>query len=381
MSLVIPLAQSVAASSPDPRMALLAFAGLALVGGLLLWPRWGVVSRLRRARSRSERVHLEDALKHLYVCERQGRTPTLEGLAGALGISRGGAAEILSRLVEGRLAEAGDAGPALTGDGRAVAVQTLRTHRLWERWLADRTGVRAEDWHAEAERMEHALSPGETDQLAARLGDPRFDPHGDPIPTAAGELPPPSRLSLQSAPVGRVVRIAHLEDEPPEVYQRLLDRELAPGLTVELLERAADRVRIRTPRGEVQLDPVAAGHVTVRPLPAGATVEPARRGLHEVRRGETVRVRGISPACQGPQRRRLLDLGLVPGTPVTPELVSASKDTVAYRIRGALIALRQEQARWISVEEGSDDAGTGAGGGSPVDGPAPVADGTTGRGR
>ncbi|MGD2070659.1 MAG: iron dependent repressor, metal binding and dimerization domain protein [Gemmatimonadota bacterium] len=362
-------------------MALLAFTGLALLSALLFWPRWGLVSRLRRARSRSERVHLEDALKHLYVCERQGRTPTLEGLAGALGISRGSAAEILSRLVEGRLAEARDGEPALTRDGRAIAVQTLRTHRLWERWLADRTGVRAEDWHAEAEKMEHALSPGETDQLAARLGDPRFDPHGDPIPTSAGELPPPSRLSLQSAPVGRVVRIAHLEDEPPEVYQRLLDRELAPGLTVELLERVPDGVRIRTPRGEVRLDPVAAGHVTVRPLPAGATVEPARRGLHEVRRGETVRVSGIEPACQGPQRRRLLDLGLVPGTEVTPELVSASKDTVAYRIRGALIALRREQARWISVGDGAADDGTGAGDGSSGDRPAPLADGTTGTGR
>ncbi|MCH7563642.1 MAG: ferrous iron transport protein A [Gemmatimonadetes bacterium] len=80
--------------------------------------------------------------------------------------------------------------------------------------------------------------------------------------------------------------------------------------------------------------------------PAFAT---SRRSLADIAVGETVRVTGLSPACQGPQRRRLLDLGLVRGGTVTPELVSTSKDPVAYRIRGALIALRREQASWVFV--------------------------------
>jgi DtxR family Mn-dependent transcriptional regulator len=57
----------------------------------------------------------------------------------------------------------------------------------------------------------------------------------------------------------------------------------------------------------------------------------------------------LAPACQGPQRRRLLDLGVVPGTVITAELASASGDPVAYRIRGALIALRRRHAEWIVV--------------------------------
>jgi DtxR family transcriptional regulator, Mn-dependent transcriptional regulator len=72
--------------------------------------------------------------------------------------------------------------------------------------------------------------------------------------------------------------------------------------------------------------------------------------------GEGVRVLGVAPTCQGPQRRRLLDLGVVPGTVIEPELVSASGDPVAYRIRGAVIALRRHQAEWIEVEGAGEEA-------------------------
>jgi DtxR family Mn-dependent transcriptional regulator len=69
--------------------------------------------------------------------------------------------------------------------------------------------------------------------------------------------------------------------------------------------------------------------------------------------GATARVVRLTPDCRGPQRRRLLDLGVVPGTAITAEMRSAAGDPIAYRIRGALIALRHQQARWIAIE--SDD--------------------------
>jgi DtxR family Mn-dependent transcriptional regulator len=96
---------------------------------------------------------------------------------------------------------------------------------------------------------------------------------------------------------------------------------------------------------------VDAANVTVERLPEGEAATGTVRTLADADRGEPVRVVAIAPACQGPQRRRLLDLGVVPGTTVTAELVSASGDPVAYRIRGALIALRREQASWIEVED------------------------------
>jgi DtxR family Mn-dependent transcriptional regulator len=81
----------------------------------------------------------------------------------------------------------------------------------------------------------------------------------------------------------------------------------------------------------------------------GAAIAGTGESLSSVEPGESAMVIGIAPGCQGPQRRRLLDLGLVPGTVVTAELRGALQDPVAYRVRGALIALRQEQADWIRV--------------------------------
>jgi DtxR family Mn-dependent transcriptional regulator len=91
----------------------------------------------------------------------------------------------------------------------------------------------------------------------------------------------------------------------------------------------------------------------VEPLPGADVVQQAEQTLAEVPEGEAVRVLGIHPALQGPQRRRLLDLGLVPGTVVEPELEAAGGDPVAFRVRGALIALRKDQAHWILVDRGS----------------------------
>ena len=96
---------------------------------------------------------------------------------------------------------------------------------------------------------------------------------------------------------------------------------------------------------------MTADNVTVRYLAEDEAADTTpTTTLLDAPAGRTVRVASISRACQGAQRRRLLDLGLVPGTAVTPELTSAAGDPVAYRIRGALIALRRTQAGLIWIE-------------------------------
>jgi len=335
----------------DPVLALSVFAVLCIAAAAVFWPRTGLMARLQKSSDPGDSVLLEDALKQLHLRERQGRAASLEDLAGKLEVSRARTAEILAVLVEGGLARTVDGSPGLTDEGRALARQTIRTHRLWERWLADRTGVRAEEWHDQAERMEHALTAEDADVLERRLGHPRYDPHGDPIPTSGGELPPLKGSSLTGVPAGTAVRIVHLEDEPREIFERLMGLGLAGGMSAEVVRSSDREITLRTPDGECTVDMVSAGHVTVEMLGDDARVEADRRTLADVPVGETVAVTGLSPACQGPQRRRLLDLGLVRGGTVTPELVSTSNDPIAYRIRGALIALRREQARWVSVSK------------------------------
>lgn len=334
----------------DPGFALAVFAGLVALLAALLWPRAGVLARIARASRLTERVLLEDALKHVYTCESIGRTPTRQSVAGQLEISAGKAADLLSRLAEHGLVRLEASGPRLTDTGRESALRLVRTHRLWERYLADRTGVPAGEWHAEADAKEHTLTPAETEALAARLGHPAWDPHGDPIPTPGGELPDVHGLTLAGAEPGRTVEIVHLEDEPREIYDALLSDGLSLGARIDVLERTDHTVRVRARGREWPLSAEVARNVSVRVLPEGTRADELVSTLLDLEVGENGRVIDISPACQGSQRRRLLDLGVVRGTEIVPELVSVGGDPVAYRIRGALVALRREQAEWIRIE-------------------------------
>lgn len=293
---------------------------------------------------------MEDALKHLYECERSGAPCTLESLAGALESTRDAAARLLSRLQTLELVVPREDGFGLTRAGRRSAIRVLRIHRLWEHYLAQRTDADPTIWHSAADRMEHELTDEQAEELDHRLGRPLFDPHGDPIPSREGTLPPPRGVPLPSLEAGQSAEVTHVEDEPPELFETLVSQGFAPGLGVQVLETGDAGVRLRVAGRERSLDRVTASNVTVEPLPRGVVAGQLPRTLADAALGESVTVRGISPGCRGPRRRRLLDLGIVPGTSIVPELESSVGDPVAYRIRGALIALRREQAAAIEIE-------------------------------
>jgi DtxR family Mn-dependent transcriptional regulator len=342
----------------DPANALALFAVGAALLGVCFWPKRGLVARIRRNSRSTERIRAEDALKHLYAVEYSGRSASTESLAGVLEVSRIVAARTIQRLTERGLAVVLDATPTLTDEGRDYATRILRSHRLWERYLADRTGVKPEEWHTSAEEAEHRVTAAEAEALSARLGHPRYDPHGDPIPTSKGEMPPPAGVSLGTVEPGARVEITHLEDEPPELFERITAIGLAPHMRFSVVEKDSESVRIDLRGERVTMPLIVANNVTVRPLKEDETVHGATATLAETEVGTSARVAGIAARCQGPQRRRLLDLGVVPGTEILAELESAGGDPTAYRIRGALIALRKEQASWIEVEPLPEPADT-----------------------
>ncbi len=242
---------------------------------------------------------------------------------------------------------------ALTEAGRTEALRVVRGHRLWEHWLAERTGVAAPEWHAQAEAREHELTASAVEALAERLGRPIYDPHGDPIPQADGSLPPRRGLPLSGLPPGGRGRVTHVEDEPRAVFEAVLKAGVAAGALLEVLARTGEGgVRVRVAGRESELGATAAAAVAIEPLDgidgeaiASDAVEP----LTAIRPPDRARVVRLAAACRGPQRRRLLDLGFVPGTDVAAELASASGDPVAYRVRGALVALRSAQAERVLV--------------------------------
>jgi len=331
----------------DPAAALIAFAAVALGVAALWWPRTGIVARLRRITKLTERVRTEDAVKYLFHAGADGAVVRVEALAGALEVRPSRARELLTSLVARGLVTTTGVGFALTEPGRRDALRLVRAHRLLERYLADHTGVAPAEWHELAEEAEHELSAAEAEELAARLGDPRFDPHGDPIPTAAGELPSEPVILLEALQPGESATIVHIEDEPVDTFVALERAGVVLGGTVLLRARDATTVELELDGAPLRLARLMESAVSVR----RAVAFPAAkvRTLASLEPGESAVVARVALACAGAQRRRLLDLGVVPGTRITAVLRSAGGDPVAYDIRGALIALRRQQAQWIEL--------------------------------
>jgi DtxR family Mn-dependent transcriptional regulator len=334
----------------DPLISLLT----ALVVGAAAWavfrPTAGWFWVWIRARSRDERTWIEDALKHIHEREYAGRRASLESIAGVLGVPTGSASELVDRLIARGHVESGEQGYELTPEGRSYALQVIRAHRLWERYLADETDVQEADLHALAEQVEHRLSPTEADELDARLGHPTHDPHGDPIPTADGDIAAKDGLPLTRWSLDEPGRIVHLEDEPPAVFAQLLAEGLRLGMDIRVEERTPARLRCYTEDREFMLAAVVAENITVAPLPEEAALTGPFRRLSELPDGETGVVLGIDEACRGLTRRRFMDLGLTPGSRIRAERVAPFGEPRAYLIRETLIALRREQAAQILLE-------------------------------
>jgi DtxR family Mn-dependent transcriptional regulator len=300
---------------------------------LLFWPIQGVFWRWLRARQKTERVLVEDALKHIYEMDEDGRRPTVQSIAGALDITTARAAGILAQMIARELLVARTESYQLTAEGRDYALHIIRAHRLWE-------------------HQEHELSKRDVDALAAQLSYPTHDPHGDPIPPSSGALPLETARPLMALHAGQLGRVVHLEDEPSELYVQLVAEGLYVGMELRLIEHNDREIRFWAEGCEHVLTPVLAANISVLPLPLSSALEPEAsvERLCDLPVGAKAQIKTIAAACRGGERRRLLDLGILPGTLVEAAFSSPSGNPTAYRVRGALIALRREQANHIHIE-------------------------------
>ncbi len=331
----------------NPLFALLVAAAITALSVIIFTPERGFFWKWQHTREMSERVLREDALKHIY----HAKNASVTSLAGALSISTNEVADVIEGLQSLELLEIEGVDFKLTSDGRDYALQIIRAHRLYERYLAEETGYDEVNWHERAHQLEHELSPEDVEALAQKLGNPTHDPHGDPIPTADGKMIyAKTRTELTSLNLDARARIVHLEDEPEAIYAQLVAEGLHIGQEIRLLEVTPLRIRFETGQGEHLLAPILAANISVIPV----SEEPEKElavglPLSSLEIGEEREVVALSPRIRGAERRRLMDLGLLPGTVIGAEIESAAGDPVAYRVRGALIALRKEQAALISV--------------------------------
>lgn len=335
----------------DPVYTLIISLIIVLILVLLFWPDKGILWQFRTGKRNTERVLMEDTLKQLYDHEYRGKMSTLKSISGALEKSMEITAKILDELSNMGLIKFEESNFKLTLEGRKYALRIIRTHRLWERYFADETGLAETDWHKEAELREHTTTPDEAEELANQIGYPSFDPHGDPIPTVLGEMPPREGIHLAEVEQGEFARIIHIEDEPAALYAQLVAEGLYPGMRIQVIEKSAKRIQFIADGEEIVLAPIVANNITVVHIPAEKEIETTAESLTDLKPGESGEVTIISKACRGMQRRRLMDLGIVPGTKISAEFANAAADPVAYNIRGALIALRSDQAKMIKIKK------------------------------
>ena len=182
---------------------------------------------------------VEDYAKAIYVLEeRVGGPVTNNAIAERLSVTPASASSMVKKLDGlGLVAHVPYRGVRLTPRGRRVALEVLRHHRLLERYLVEELGVPWDRVHDEAEVLEHVLSEDLEARIAAKLGDPRLDPHGDPIPTIELEIEQGETRALAELDAGDSGTFTRVSDADPEKLRYLHDRGIAPGMPLAVLGR------------------------------------------------------------------------------------------------------------------------------------------------
>lgn len=328
---------------------LIVFTGIVLI----VWLAFKAFSskNLLQGRLKQQRTLTEDILKQLYHVEQSKGKATLDNLSGALQLKRRTILPVVEKMTSKRLVSFNDSQIRLTEAGREYAIKIVRIHRLYEKYLAERTGYKASEWHNLAEKMEHELSDEQALKLDSFLGNPMFDPHGDPIPNESGEVNKVKWVPLPSYSVNEPGKITHIEDEPNVIYQQILDKRLFIGSHVKLIKTDNNEVTFICEGEEHKFSNIVAANIHVEPLSEDEIFEENAVRLSALEYGETAEIIGLSKECRGANRRRLLDLGILPGTVVQIDLKSPLQDPVAYRVRNTSIALRNTLADLILINK------------------------------
>ncbi|HKB94545.1 MAG TPA: metal-dependent transcriptional regulator [Gaiellaceae bacterium] len=181
---------------------------------------------------------VEDYVKAVYTLAAEHTTVSTNALAARLGVRPGSVSGMLRKLTGLGLVEHEPyRGVRLTDQGRRVALEVIRHHRLLELYLVESLGMSWDEVHAEAEVLEHVLSEELEELIAAKLGNPTLDPHGDPIPSRELTIAPDASRSLYDLEPGDHGTFARVSDADPAMLRFLGERGIAPGSEVEVIER------------------------------------------------------------------------------------------------------------------------------------------------
>lgn len=210
---------------------------------------------------------VEDYLKAIYSLGKGGDRVATTELAERLGFAPSSASAMISRLAEGGLVDhVPYSGVRLTASGEREALRVIRRHRLLEAFLVSSLDIPWDQVHVYAEQLEHAASDELIDLIAAKLGDPTVDPHGDPIPTRELTIDESGADRLADLAPGERATLIRVPDSDPQMLRYLADREIGIGEVIEMLgsQPFEGPCEIRIAERTHQLPLVLAKALTVR---------------------------------------------------------------------------------------------------------------------
>jgi DtxR family transcriptional regulator, Mn-dependent transcriptional regulator len=181
----------------------------------------------------------EDYLETIFHIESEGNVPTTTEIAKHLKISHASVSENIKKLAkEGLLDHLPYKGVRLTAKGKKIAIDIVRRHRLSERFLTDKLGVKWEEVHEEAHKMEHGISKVVGDKMYEMLGEPTTCPHGNPVPDKNGKIVEEKSEPLSNMNKNDKVKIVKITNEEPKFLCYLATLGLMPRTTLKIEEKA-----------------------------------------------------------------------------------------------------------------------------------------------
>lgn len=309
---------------------------------IIFWPQRGILFIWKHDKE-ADRIYLEDSIKRLYEFGGAKRPISVDDLINNLGISSNQSKILFDKMIKKHwIRQKIEDSLQLTDSGEQKALQIIRAHRILESHLANK-GIDIENIHDQADRYEHFTTAEKINEMESDLGHPKRDPHGAVIPRANGEIPEEKGIPLTQWPSNRAARIAHVEDEPKALFTQLVAMGLVAGAKLNIIRKETNRMLIHSQHLQHILAPETAESIFVVEAP------PEAIPLGELLAGEQGEVIEIDES--GKSIRRLLDIGLVPGSKVETIRVAPLGDPIKFRIKGALISLRRHEANKIWVKK------------------------------
>ena len=182
-------------------------------------------------------ISIQDYLKHIYELTENGESASTNALARKLNISAPSVTGMVQKLASAKPALVEyqkHQGVTLTKEGKRAALEVIRHHRLLEAWLVQTLGYSWDEVHEEAERLEHVISEDFERRIAAAMGDPVRDPHGEPIPSADLKMPLDDSMPLSSLRPNQTATIQRVKAPSRELLRYLEGLGLVPGVQIEV---------------------------------------------------------------------------------------------------------------------------------------------------